>query len=320
MNAMAISGALLGAALLAGPAVALPSESPFRYQYNLADLTGPIPFLGVHVRLDVPHDEVYTIQANFVQVFGSTDMEIHAFALDPAIGTFTDLAVDEKGDIYVLGYKAEGVLENRGFFLLRCNYRGEPVAEIVPSGVPEGFESFGPNRLVYASGRFFLVGSASLKALIVDRSGAVQQALDLAELAALEPEIRAEAQIGGFDLDPQGRMVFSIPIDFSVRIVSTDGTVKIRFGESGSKKGQFGVVGAVTTDDEGNIYVADKLRSVVIVFDKDQKFLNELGGWGLEPGKFVIPTDVAVTPSGKLFVSQMRNRGVAVFTRTGQEG
>ena len=231
-----------------------------------------------------------------------------------------DLALDEEGEIYTLGYPQETALEGRGFFILRCNYKGEPVGQIVPAGVPAEMQDFGPNILTYAGGRFYLVSSTRMLVMVLDKTGTVERVFDLAEIAALEPEARQDAQLGGFAVDPSGNMVFSIPIDFSVNVVSPDGKTHRRFGEAGSRPGQFGVVAGVTTDSDGNIFVADRLRSVVILFDRNQKFVTELGGRDAREESLVGPIDLAVSKRGTLFVSQMRGRGVSVFRRAAQGG
>ena len=308
---------------LAGPAMqpmAAPAGSGFVYQYNLADFDGVVPFMGVRIRLDEARDEAYVLHGNAVRIFSSSGMETYSFLLDPALGVFVDLAIDADGDIYALGYKPERALEGRDFFILRCDYRGEPKGDILPAGLPAELESFGPDILVLQGDRFYLASFDRFLAVILDRSGALQQVVDLAALAGLDEESRANSQLGGFAVDREGRLVFSIPTDFSIRLVTADGSQRMRFGESGSRPGQFGVVGAVATDTEGNIFVVDKLRSVVLVFDRDLKFATEFGRYGNRPENLVIPSDVAVSPSGKLFVSQMRKRGVSVFTRATREG
>lgn len=49
------------------------------------------------------------------------------------------------------------------------------------------------------------------------------------------------------------------------------------FGRSGSAAGRFGVIAGIAVDRQGRVIVADKLKSVVMVFDKDFTFLSEFG-------------------------------------------
>jgi hypothetical protein len=60
------------------------------------------------------------------------------------------------------------------------------------------------------------------------------------------------------------------------------------------------------------VFVLDRLRSVVIVFDPSLKFVVEFGYRGDGPTNLIAPYDLAVG-NGKVFVSQARDRGVKVF-------
>ena len=303
---------LLAGIFAAGMKSPVPAQT-FRYEFTLADFSGPLPLLGARVRLDVPRNEAYVQQGNMVRIFGPSGMETYSFVIDPALGQFADLAIDESGDIHLLGFRP-GSADGTGFFILRCDYRGRPVAEIVPSGVPSELQDLAPETLILSGGRYFLASSSRMAVVVLDRSGAVVATADLAELAEIEPARRAEMMYGGFTVDRDGRLVFSLPTDFSVRVASLDGTRKRRIGEAGGKPGQFGIAGAVETDADANLYVADRLRHVVMMFDAEGRFITEFGRLGEGERNLVIPTGLAVSPD-RLFVSQMKNRGVTVFAR-----
>jgi DNA-binding beta-propeller fold protein YncE len=84
------------------------------------------------------------------------------------------------------------------------------------------------------------------------------------------------------------------------------------FGGPGNLPGKFNVVGSIASDDKGFIYVADLLKSVVMVFDKDFNFQMQFGYRGNERGNLNVPLQVVVM-NDKLFVNQARSRGVSVF-------
>jgi hypothetical protein len=75
----------------------------------------------------------------------------------------------------------------------------------------------------------------------------------------------------------------------------------------------FGHVKGIARDDMGNYLVVERLRAVVMVFDKEFRFLKEFGYRGSKPENLIWPSDVAVGNSGKYFVTQVMNRGVSVF-------
>ena len=78
----------------------------------------------------------------------------------------------------------------------------------------------------------------------------------------------------GFWVDPEGNIFFTVPVLFTVFKLQADGVMKM-FGTAGGAKGKFGVVAGVTTDRQGNIYVTDRLRSVVAIYDSSFNFLTE---------------------------------------------
>lgn len=116
----------------------------------------------------------------------------------------------------------------------------------------------------------------------------------------------------------------------------------------------------ITFDDEGRLYVADKIRQAVLVYNPDETFLaawgrpgeaqpvavavsgddlfvcdpeeheievwsrtdgsfkRKFGGLGKEPGKFFIPTYLALDGQGHLFVTDTGNFRVQKLTLDGQ--
>jgi len=117
--------------------------------------------------------------------------------------------------------------------------------------------------------------------------------------------------MNGFWVDAQGRFVFTMPYAFTAFVMSPSGELT-QFGSRGSAPGKFNVVGAVATDEQGNLFILDRLRSVVLVFDPNFKFVYEFGYRGEGPTSLIAPYDLAVG-NGKVFVSQARDRGVKVF-------
>jgi DNA-binding beta-propeller fold protein YncE len=103
-----------------------------------------------------------------------------------------------------------------------------------------------------------------------------------------------------------------MPVLFAVYRFSPDGKLTW-FGRPGSAPGRFGIVAGIACDSRGNLFVADKLKSVVMVFDKDFKFLTEFGYRGSKPGNLIVPDEVAIDKRDRVYVSQARKRGVSVF-------
>jgi hypothetical protein len=79
----------------------------------------------------------------------------------------------------------------------------------------------------------------------------------------------------------------------------------------------FGDLSGVTQDPHGNVYVSDRQASTIWIFDASGTLLRGLGGKGDGPGEFNLPSGVALSPSGRLYVRDVGR--VTVFT-TGPEG
>ena len=73
------------------------------------------------------------------------------------------------------------------------------------------------------------------------------------------------------------------------------------------------MLAGIAIDSKGNLLVADKLRCVVMAFDKDFTFVSEFGYRGTRPQNLIVPDDVAIDQKDRVYVSQGRQRGVSVF-------
>jgi len=73
----------------------------------------------------------------------------------------------------------------------------------------------------------------------------------------------------------------------------------------------------VRADRWGNIYVVDRGNNRIVKFDKDGKFLKEIGGIGQGPGEFLEPVDVIIDQEGRLFVADKGNLRIQIFDPDG---
>ncbi len=295
-------------ALSAVPALSEPADVVYRH--DLADFTGTIPTSDARVVVDPARSEVYTLYGNEVRVFNDAGMEIHRFAIDLETGRLLDLAVEDGGDLLLLVYESGAGEGAKNWSLVRADFRGRPSGTLALER-PESVEPFLPNRLFLRNGKVWLLSQGQMRVAVWGRDASFERVLDLAALAGLPDDRRASAEVSGFDVGADGTVVFAIPVQFRVHAIDPDGKVR-SFGKAGSAAGNFGVLGDVVLDREGNLFVSDRLRGLVMVFRPDFRFLREFGrtannAWLARPGA------MALDPAGRLFVSQVRNRGVAVF-------
>jgi hypothetical protein len=302
--------AIAAVAALLLPAVAVAGPVELTYLYDLSDFTGVIPYSDARVVVDPSHSEVYMLYGNEVRVFNDSGMEIYRFQLDFSIGRIVDLAAGSSGDLVMLIYDASGGGRTR-WWLERTDFRGRPAGEIPLERTGDAAEML-PTRVLLRAERTWLISQSQMLAACYQPDGKLERVLDLAGLAGIPPDERANAEVSGLDIGADGTVVFAVPVQFMVHALDPGGAVR-SFGRSGSAAGNFGVLGDVALDGEGNIFVSDRQRSVVMSFTRDFQFLREAGrisggAWLARPGT------LAFDPAGRLYVSQVRDRGVAVFT------
>jgi DNA-binding beta-propeller fold protein YncE len=293
------------------------------FRYSLSNFSGPVRTNWTKLAVDPERNEIYALdqRTNDIRIFDENGMEIFVFG--EGFSFAADIAIGNDGSIFLLstGRNASHV------DLL--NYRGEHVAEIPLKDVPEKYANFAADRLIYRQGLLYLVDSNGLLVLIVDEAGHFAKAYELGRsLRSFMPRKVREGKslknydwaqkkveaisINGFSVDSDGNMLFTVPSIFGAFRMSRDGEL-VKFGRAGSGRGKFGVTAGITTDDLGYVYVSDRLRSVVLIFDHDLRFQHEFGYRGIQPSNLIVPDDLAIDRSGNLYVGQSANRGVSVF-------
>lgn len=286
--------------------VSAAAEYQANYVYSLSDFSGTKPFSGARLALDTAKKEIYAMTGETVSVFNASGMEVYRFDYDPTIGVVSDVLATSDQKLVLLARKGPRTR------LVLCNFRVEPLGEIELTGFPEELQGFGPDRIFARNGRFYLVNSSAMKVVVTNEQGTFISSRDLGQEAGMtEKEIR-ESGIGGITLGRDGSFIFSIPAMAKLFVVAPDGTAKV-FGKRGSATGRFGVITGVAEDRDGNILVVDKLRTVVMVFDRKFALLKEFGRRGLRPGEFIAPDDILVDPDNKVYISNLRKQGIVVF-------
>jgi hypothetical protein len=278
------------------------------YLYTLSDFAGSLRYDWVRVHVDPERNETYVLYQNLIRIFSPSGMEIFSFGDDLDLGQILDAAVDRNGDVLLLSYKDSRSL------VTRCNFRGVPMGPMEIRNLPAGL-AFGANRMVLQNGHLYFVSTNTSSVIITDASGEFREHLDLLPFVDADEKQATGAELIGFTVDGEGNVYFTVPALFRVVKISPDRKVT-SFGQPGSAPGRFGVVAGIVTDSRGNLLVADKLRCVVMVFDKDFKFLAEFGYRGSRPENLIVPDDLAIDQRDRVYVSQGRRRGVSVFALT----
>lgn len=287
------------------------------YLYNLSNFTGAIPYQSAKIFTDNENREIYVSNwgEQSVRIFNDSGMEVYQFGDDEALASILDGQIEKDGSILLLSYTRG---ENRAkYLLIHCNYRGEAKSEIEIQNFPAGFSDVEPSRMIMRGGNLYLADINRMKVVVTDINGVFKEGYDLASILELTEQQRADSGLGGFTVDKEGNLFFTVPVFFSAYKVSPDRQLSF-FGKKGSGPGKFSVISGIVTDDKGYIYVADKLRCVVMIFDKEFNFQNEFGYRGLRPGRLIVPMDLEIDGKNRLYVTQMRKRGISVFQITDQ--
>jgi DNA-binding beta-propeller fold protein YncE len=298
-----ISAAILLLALCSANAEA---ELRASYLYTFSNFNGRIPLTWPGLSIDRERGEIYVIKEGAVSVFNSIGMEIYRFGDDRALGVINDVAVEKDGRILVLSSKG-----TQDYSILRCNFRGELQKTVELKGVPEEYSRVRPNRLAYWNGEIYLADFTARKIVVIDGDGKFVDGYDVGAILAKEEKPGSENNMVGFNVDRDGNMLFTVPTLFAAFRLSRGHKVE-SFGSPGNVDGKFNVVGGIAADDKGYIYVADILKSTVMVYDKDFKFQMQFGHRGNDRDSLVAPEQVQVI-NDKIIVNQARNKGVSVF-------
>jgi len=289
------------------PAVS-PAVVTGSYMYNLSNFYGTVGYEWCRPYFDPKTGEIYVAAGGRVQIFNAAGMEIYTFS-EGELGTIQDVSTDSDGNILTLSWSYPD------YFIGKCNYRGELQKEIRPTGIPADFSNFAPNRMIHRNGEIYLVDKTRLRVAVLDRDGAFQRGYDLASLIQVKEKDRQDNEIFGFSLDGEGNMLFTVPTQFLAYRLTPEGKID-SFGRRGSGPGKFGVVAGIVADGKGNFLVADTLRCVVMIFNKEFQFQSEFGFRGLAPGKLIGPKELESDGGSRVFVTQLRKRGISVYNIT----
>jgi DNA-binding beta-propeller fold protein YncE len=298
--------AALACALLGGATPAHAAGLEAKYLYDLATLTGAVRLSGLGLSFDPAAGELFTVGYGTVRIFNSAGVQTYSFVGDEEYGAPLAVAALDDGDLLLLTYRGND------YSIVRSNFRGEPQGRLGLAGIPPEFaQDFNPGAIVYAKGRVYLADFPRMKVAVFDERGGYVASYDLATLIDLDEKKREDAGLGGFNVDPEGNLLFTVPPLFKAYVLAPGGEVR-SVGTPGSAPGKFNVVAGIAGDDSGRLYVVDMLKCAVIVFDRDLRFLGEFGYRGYSPGRLIAPRSVAVG-NGNVYVAQYGGRGVTVY-------
>lgn len=306
------------------------AQTSASYLYRLSDFSGPVSSLWARLAVDQSKGEIYTLnQSNSViQIFNETAMQVFDCGEDLGLASAVDIAAAENGELFVLYRSPARSIKH-------LNFRGELMNEIRITGKERQQIDFTPTYIDYQAGNLYLADAEKMQIWTISTAGDVLSTYDFrkqieqrirtamkvdgireSQIKRLEDKLAAlkGADLTGFSVDAKGTIFFTIAPLFSAFRATASGDLA-EFGTPGGAPGKFGVIASISADDNGNIYVSDRLRCVVLIFDKEYNFLTEFGYRGEQPNNLVVPDDIAIDDrNNKVYVAQAANLGVSVFS------
>ena len=173
-----------------------------------------------------------------------------------------------------------------------------------------------PGQTVYPRGIAYHRVSDTF--FIVDRQARIQRLdKDGKYLSGWRMPEWAQGKPVGISIGPDGNVWVPDTHYHRVIVYTVDGKEVKRFGTRGNAPGEFDLTADVAWDAEGNVYVAEYgQNNRVQVFDRDLKFVRQIGRTGQGDGELSRPQSIVV--SGKmLYVADACNNRIAVFSLDG---
>ncbi len=129
-----------------------------------------------------------------------------------------------------------------------------------------------------------------------------------------------ELNIKPIDVSVRGRLCY-ITDSISNQVVVIDkqtGAEAARIGQTGDGDGQFSLIGDLALDEQGGIYVTDKVKGNIVKFNGSGVFQRTFGRLGDNINEFVRPKGIAVDREGRMWVADAAAEVVRVLDPEGR--
>lgn len=165
------------------------------------------------------------------------------------------------------------------------------------------------------TGRIYVVDSGADRFYAFDSSGS------LVLMAGIRGDRLGETKYpSAIAIDPAtGRIMVGDQDNFRVQVFASSGLFEFRFGyrnkymAGGGSEGWVARTAGLAVDAAGNIYVVDALMGTLRIFDSTGTDLGKAVEFGTDPGDLQTPCDVALDPTGRVFVANSHLGRVDIY-------
>jgi len=284
------------------------------FAHSLSDFSGTVRLAEARLAPGPPGSgEVAVAQGREVRFFNRNGMQEFRFSISMELGNIFDVAVEPDDTVLTLAYALDAPGDRPRYVITRHDYRGSAVGEVTPTGLPPRFSGLLPNRLFLQPDGIVLASTGQLLAVSLDRDGGFRRGYDLLEILGIDPAESESHDLTTVTSDRDGNLLITCAQLFRAFVVSPAGRLLESWGEAGSGPGTFGLVSGIARDAAGRFFVADQLRGTISVFDDKLGFVQEFGAEPMAGGRLGIPKELMFDDLGRLFVTQVGERGVWVF-------
>ncbi len=209
----------------------------------------------------------------------------------PQLKTPTKIQLGPNGEMYVLNRKP--------LQIVRLAVGGRFLSVVKPIGQPAmAVKSF----TVHPSGDLYVLDVAAKQVLVMTPGGTVRIKIDFPAGTDFLSDITTDSKGRVLAVDGVGGLVFVLDASGRSFAPITD-----------SLKPYARYPSALTTDADGRIFLSDRNGSQILVLSAGGSFLGRLSGRGWKDGLLHYPSQLCISPSGKLSVADTLNNRVQVF-------
>ena len=238
-------------------------------------------------------------------VYGATDgirflFAVNGFRGGTKFNKVVDLAVDDSHNLVFVCDSGDGKI-------YAFNRQGIPKFEIGKAEMIDSPVAIAVDHV----GNLYVAEQKNYKIKVLNRENKLIRVIDVRD------EAGEDTVIGRMSLGRNDDLYVTDTYGERVLVFDKDGKLRLKFGASGSSRGQFQTIDDVAVDRQNRIYVTDSTGTPVQVFDQTGKFIYRFGTRGPLDEDFVQPSGMTVDRFDQLWVVDYAAHRVRIYDRLG---